>query len=291
MNLGYEDLAATASVVGDTVLISGQVRCPFEANNTAAGGSFTNPDVSVGNLTIDNASVYFSPTTGPQTLDIGSCWMNYGTLSGSDNFVFSGPLTLGSFSTLVGAAGSAADAYGGIEFGGLYLPYPQTLDGRTLNNHATATFDSGGVTFLDGATFNNLDGATFLDRATSFGHGIAAGTGGGAFNNNGSYVDSGNYVSSIGVPFINTGTVDVQAGTLSLGNATNSGTVTVSSGTTLGVGSYTQTAGAHRAQRRHDQWWLRQCQRRCAFGLRHDQRLRRQLPAWSSPGVPASQAF
>jgi hypothetical protein len=131
-----------------------------------------------------------------------------------------------------------------VEFGGNYLPYPQTLDGRTLNNHATAAFDSGGVSFVNGATFNNLAGATFLDRATTFGHGFGNGSGAGAFNNAGAYVKSGAYGSSVGIPFLNSGSVDVQQGSLGLNNAANSGTVTVENGATLGVGAYTQAAGA-----------------------------------------------
>jgi len=46
------------------------------------------------------------------------------------------------------------------------------------------------------------------------------------------------------VPFTNNGAVSVQEGELDLSTAANSGTVTVATGTALGVGRYTQTAGS-----------------------------------------------
>ena len=140
MNLGYEDLAATTSVVGDTVSINGQVRCPFHANTTTASGTFTNPNVSVGNLAVEYGSVLdFSPTTGPQTLAIGNLGFNYfSTLQGSDNFAVSGTLTTYTQCTILGSAGSSLTA-NDVVFG----PGDWTLDGRAMTATGTVTWASG----------------------------------------------------------------------------------------------------------------------------------------------------
>ena len=166
MNLGYEDLAATTSVVGDTVSINGQVRCPFHANTTTASGTFTNPNVSVGNLAVEYGSVLdFSPTTGPQTLAIGNLGFNYfSTLQGSDNFAVSGTLTTYTQCTILGSAGSSLTA-NDVVFG----PGDWTLDGRAMTATGTVTWASGpgqngetpGVVMADGATFTSQ--GTFID--------------------------------------------------------------------------------------------------------------------------------
>ena len=241
------------------------MRGPFSANTTTVGGSqapnaveiqgttaFTNPATVVGDLTvIGSITAEFSPTTGPQTLALGSVdLVSFATLTGTDNFTVSGPLTMGTAVTLGGPAGSVLDAYGGVDFDG--SGSISTLDGRTLNNYAAATWQSGDVAFANGAVFNNLAGATFLDEVTSvsfqnFGDALDVENpfqpGSGLFNNAGSFIQQGPLGTNFFAPFANTGSVDVQVGTLDLFiGATNAGTVTVAAGATLSVGRCTQTA-------------------------------------------------
>jgi hypothetical protein len=254
MYLGYQDLAATASVTGDIVAVSGQVRCPFHVSGTATLGqattSITNPDTSLANIDI----VVFSDvafrtgqtiTTGNLTVDAGSM------LTGTDSFVVQQALAMPGdrLDTRIVNAGAGAmtiDAYGPVSI------TSGTLDGVTFNNHHTTTFASSdanhysNLIFLDNTIFSNLAGATVTDDGGMYGssNGNFA-PGSGQFNNAGSYV-----VTAPGafpgwfVPFLNTGSVDVQQGSLGLSNATNSGTVTLAYGTSLGAGSYSQTAGS-----------------------------------------------
>ncbi len=132
--------------------------------------------------------------------------------------------------------------------------FPLTLDGVVLENAGTAALTlancCGGVLALEnGAGINNSVTGSF---AVQGGDGVARITSDGTatfFENEGSLTaasfDSA-FANTIEPAFTQTasGTVDVQQGTLGLNNAMNAGIVTVSSGTSLGVGSYTQTAGS-----------------------------------------------
>jgi hypothetical protein len=259
MNLGYEDLATTASVTGDTVSIgvtetspAGQVRCPFHAKNTTACGMFTNPNVSVGNLTVAyDSTLDFSPNTGPQTLPIGNLsFIYYGILQGTDNFAVSGTLTTDQGCTLLGSVGTSLTA-DNITI----VPGSITLDGRAVTATGTVTWESDptvieeSVATADGSTFTSE--GTFIDQAPA-GAGHSWGTqypdengiGTGSFTNLGSYVKQGPAVSEFRIPFNNSGSINVQAGTLNLSAARNSRTVTVASGAILGSDGYAQDAGA-----------------------------------------------
>jgi hypothetical protein len=167
-------------------------------------------------------------------------------LATAGDLTVNGLLTLGIGGALSGSG--SVDAYGGVVLDG-----NNTLTATALNNHAAASWDvstGASVTLDSGATFNNLAGASFAvsgNNSNTCCGGIAAGDGSAvAFDNAGSFTSTSTlaFGFDIQVPFNNSGTVNVQRGTLGLSNATNSGTVRISSGTTLGVGSYTQTAGA-----------------------------------------------
>jgi Bacterial Ig-like domain (group 3) len=178
-------------------------------------------------------------TTGALTLD------PVAYLTGTDSFVASGPLTM-SYGSHLSTSGTV-DAYGGLTIDA--NPYVPALSGTTLNNHGTATLDTTAgaqVFLLQGATINNLAGATF----TIIGPGgalVDQDNSAVAFNNAGTLtcdVSTGGDFDMSSVAVANSGWVDVQQGTLGLGNVTNSGTVTVTRGTNLNVGDYTQTGGS-----------------------------------------------
>src|SRR4051812_15066781 len=114
---------------------------------------------------------------------------------------------------------------------------------RTLQNNGTATWSAGPLQ-MNGGVFNNNGSFTAGTAGTLqfYGTGGAAN----AFNNTGTFVKQGagaiNFtVSSTGVSFNNTGSVDVQAGTLSFSaGGSNSGSIALTAGTTLGLsGAYT----------------------------------------------------
>jgi hypothetical protein len=99
-----------------------------------------------------------------------------------------------------------------------------------------------GLSLEDGASVDNQQGSSFtvVSSAQISSDGSAI-----VFANEGTLVpdlsDSG--TSTFTVPLINTGSVNVQQGTLNLSTATNSGSVTVATGASLGANGYTQTAG------------------------------------------------
>ncbi len=184
-------------------------------------------------LALATASTPVTLTTGTLTIDGGS------TLTGTDSFVANGLLSIGG-NTVLTLPGTV-DTYGGVSFGGT-----TTLEGVTLNNHSgsTATLDVGlGSVHLDGgAVINNLAGGTF-SVVGSTGTNSRDTDGSGSFTNAGTLTNT-SQGGAIEVPFTNTGSVNVQQGTLGLGVTTNSGAVAVTAGASLGVESYTQTAGS-----------------------------------------------
>ena len=180
------------------------------------------------------------------TITTGDLTIYDAGLSGTDSFVVYGTLTLDAADFTIandGTAPMAIDAYGGIDFSG----DSGTLDDVTLNNHATCTYQNDPVESLvylnQGAVFNNLAGATFLDESSGTVFGASGSSG--QFNNAGAYIRTAPGSIDFGVPFNNSGSVVVQAGDLELdAGATNSGEIVIDSGATLGAGSYTQTAGS-----------------------------------------------
>jgi hypothetical protein len=179
----------------------------------------------------------FSPAT-PVTLTVPTLSVDFGTLTGTDSFVVTGPSLL-TVATLSGSG--TIDADGNVRFDSV-----STLDGRTFNNHAAAATnpnDPGIINFANNAVFNNLAGATFDDTvAGTIGDLGQAGT----FNNAGSFTTSaGTGTTVIGVPFNNAGSMVFESGNLTFGAIlANSGDVTIASGASLAENGYSQTNGA-----------------------------------------------
>jgi len=112
---------------------------------------------------------------------------------------------------------------------------------RTFDNFGTATWNTGGI-WTGAGTFNNH--GTFT--VSSGGALVLAGSSSNAFNNLGTFIKSGtgSLTADPAKPFNNSGTVDVQAGTLTLrGGGTNHGVIQSSAGTTLVLGANTTTGG------------------------------------------------
>jgi hypothetical protein len=99
-------------------------------------------------------------------------------------------------------------------------------------------------TLINGAVITNLAGATFdLQTDNTF----TGATSTAAFNNAGTFLKSNSSGVFYFIPaFNNSGTVDVQTGTLFLaGGGTNSTTITVEAGATMGFGTGACTLAAN----------------------------------------------
>jgi hypothetical protein len=143
------------------------------------------------------------------------------TLTGSGNLTVTG-LFSWTAGTLAGPVGSSLTAQGGMTLGG-----SMSLDGRTLNNAATATWAASPIVLdtFNGPTINNLAGATFTIRGDE---------------------NLGYFQTGATPVFNNAGLLDLQAvgdGILIHMAIQNSGTIQVDSGTVF-LGTYVQTAGS-----------------------------------------------
>jgi hypothetical protein len=117
---------------------------------------------------------------------------------------------------------------------------PRGLAGRTLNNSATATWtEAGALIIRSGGVWNNLAGSTFLIQGDATLDSSSVFQSPGRFNNAGLLQKMGSSgTTTIGLAVNNTGVVDVETGTLSLGGSPNS------SGSAASSGAYTVAAGA-----------------------------------------------
>jgi hypothetical protein len=185
------DLVGPVGSVGATLTISGSTTTNFYRNNISTSTATMSGGVllGVGGLMV----------TGLMT------WTG-GTMSGT------GSTTIGPGATLV-----------------INGPGTKVLDGRTLNlqSGASATWTgTGNIDLNNGAVINNQQGATFnvqIDQNVRTNGALAA------FNNNGTFLESTSTgTSTISAQFNNTGSVEVQTGTLVLaGGGTSTGTFAV----------------------------------------------------------------
>ncbi len=253
----YDEVLAPSSVICSAGTV-GLNLCTEAGSFSAAGGtfaddsSFTGPVLGVGtSLGISNTngtglSVRFAPAVGgPVKLTAGTLTIDpSATLTGTDSFGVDGLLTLSAGSQL--SVSGTLDANDGMDLGGDVV-----IQGTTLNNHGTAIWngDIGGDSLSGGAVINNVVGATFVaSGGNSFG--IGAGDGSAvAFNNFGTFMSSTApaYQVAVTVPFVNTGTVVLQQGTLSLngnGSTPSTGSFTAAAGTALSLSDLVLTPGS-----------------------------------------------
>jgi hypothetical protein len=248
---GAQQLTNSSSINADNVVFAGASVADAGSYSATSGTStqvatvsFTGSVASVGALSLAyNDIATFSPASGPAatltlaSLDLeGAPSSGMPTLTGTDSFVVSGLFTWNR-GTVSGSGSLIAN--GGITLEGNL----DILDTRTLTNTATAAWTSGNVTLQNGAVFNN--------NGTLNAQGVAgnweAGTGPmPTFSNAGIVQKSGGSgVINVGVAFTNTGTVQVQSGTLYLaGPFSNFAGSTLTGGTYL-IGATLQFNGAN----------------------------------------------
>ncbi|MBI1296751.1 hypothetical protein GC175_17485 [bacterium] len=103
------------------------------------------------------------------------------------------------------------------------------------------TWKSGDISLHNGAAIHNLSSATFVDQLTGK-RDIRHDNSGQLerFINEGTFIKSGPPFTGVNVAFDNSGTVEVQRGTLGLfGGGSNSGTIDIGEGATMAIrGSY-----------------------------------------------------
>ncbi len=251
----FSAAAGTYLTLGNMVLAPGSAICSdgsvvlagvteegnYSAGTTVTyGATFTGPVLGLGSsLVVAQYECSFAPAVGgPVTLTTGTLTIDpNSTLTGTDSFVVNGLLTLGPGSQL-GVSGTV-NAYGGLAL----TDGPVTIQATTLNNYGTATWDLGPTASIQldaEAIINNMADATFETIGdASGGNSIEAGDSSAvAFNNTGNFTSSALGRVYIYLPFVNTGSIDVQQGYLDVPDFTGSGTVTVASGASFnGSGS------------------------------------------------------
>ena len=197
-------LTATSAVVGDgNVLFSSD----FFGGTTTVAGLYA----VTGATTITGGTVNF-----PQDITFPALTMSGGSLAGFGNVTVAGLLTWNG-GTMTGPGTTFAN--GGITMNLTGFSTP-TLDGRTLANAGNAIWSGlNNLSASNGAVFNNLEGATFTITSNTV---FASNFGGDTprFNNAGTVIKTGSSgTTRFNVAFVNTGTLDVETGTLELAGA------------------------------------------------------------------------
>ncbi len=270
LSFSGQSFTTTSSITGDTVSFSdGDTVAGSYSAQTATvihfgfGGAeeFTGTVSSVGSLTFvpDNEGrgggiADFSLSSGPATLTLSSLTLtDRATLTGADSFVVTGAFNW-TDGTLAGPSGTSLTRLGGIaldEGPDAASTHPLVLDGRTLNNGdpthtgVSASLTGGGVALEDDAIFNNFgsfDVSPPPYRATSrYTRPTPRSTTMASLSvrrqRHRRLHDLRRAVQQQRFGPRRTGWIEPV-------DATNTGTVMVASGTTLGVGSYTQTGGS-----------------------------------------------
>jgi hypothetical protein len=195
-------LSGSYAVTDSTTVTSGTVNITGEVSSVGS------------TLSVQNGTANFSSgeSIGVTTLSIAA-----GNLTGSDTITVSGMLSW-TGGTMSGTGSTIAN--GGIAISG--TP-GKVLNGRTLTNNGMATWSGGTLTAQGSAVINNPVTSSFDIRGDVT---LNVSTGSGTFNNGGMLVRTTTTgTATIEIPLSNTGTVDVQSGTLRF------------------TSTYTQTAG------------------------------------------------
>jgi hypothetical protein len=210
----------------------------------ATGAVTTSGAVSLENLSIPGGTV----TVNAASLTTANLNLtNRGTLTGRGDVTVTGNL-FWVIGTMSGTGQTTLEGTSTL-MGGFF----SLLQDRTVNNDGVAVFahatSGDGIDIFGAGVWNNDAGATSILPDTGGVGDFIAGQSA-AFHNAGLLQKTGTGTSTISVPLTNTetGTLEIQAGTLSLGffpgPFQTAGTVTIAAGSTFLVGSYTQTAGA-----------------------------------------------
>ena len=197
-----------------------------------------------GNHTLNNVTTSGLGTLQISTENVGAdafVAINGGTHTSA--FVLSGSTLGGTDHTFQGNSswtgggitGAAATTFGGT----LAITGANSKaigGGRTINAGNTTWSGSTGanntISLANASVFNNT--GVFADANTFDSSIVAGGGGGGTFNNSGLFTKQSNTTTALGVVFNNTGTLNVNAGTLLMGGGgTNTGVFNIADGAKL----------------------------------------------------------
>lgn len=199
--------------------VNGAGTCSFTGGTTNVGGGYNMTTTNISS----NGNVNFNGTA----TTVGGT-QSAGTLSGTGTFNITGIFTL-SNGTIEGSGATAVAAGGRLNVTGAI-----THRARTLNNSGLVVWTGGSSTWSigDSAIINNLAGATFDIQTDADMPFFGSGAG---FNNSGTLRKSaGSGETSLSVVFFNSGTLDIQTGTLKFGSGSvftqNAGSTLLSGG-------------------------------------------------------------
>lgn len=162
---------------------------------------------------------------------------NGGTLSGSGSLTTSVLNWLSGTQTGNGITTVSGDAIIGSETYDLQYLGSSSSSGRTLNLNGDSSFQNAELYMGGGSVINN--NGTLTSKGTH--NGIYSNGAVGTFNNAGSFVQDATYSTMMMLTFNNTGSVNVQSGTLDLTGGTSTGSFTTQSGQTLQFGYANET--------------------------------------------------
>jgi hypothetical protein len=247
LEIGARGLTLThgASLSAAHVEQTGGVTLASDAIANATGNTYTITAASgravilasIGTGAFTNAGSLVA--NGAGTADIATAFTDNGTASATAGTLLLAGALSGS-GTLSAGGGALIEINGGGSFAGA-LTGTGTLDigGRGLTFTTGASLSvaslqqSGSVTLASDAV-TNATGSTYTIAAASGATDLLNSSGtGSSFTNAGTFATSGTGTHTVNVAFINSGTVNANAGTLSfLGAVTNSGTIDAASGLT-----------------------------------------------------------
>jgi hypothetical protein len=216
-SLGTHTITGTVGGSGSVEFVGGTI----DVNSTYSSGG--NTSITGGAVNFNAAATTGGATSvagGTANFNAASSTQNYtqtfGTLGGTDNltvngtFAWSGGTMSGSGQTALASTATGAISYTGFTI---------LLDQRSLANEGTMTQESSSTLYVsNGGTVDNSGTWDFAGDS----NGVYNGDGfAGGFTNSGQLLKSaGSGVSSINIPVTNSGTVEVQAGTLSFASFT-----------------------------------------------------------------------
>jgi hypothetical protein len=152
------------------------------------------------------------------TFQGASTWTG-GTITGASSTTFGSTLAISGTGTKVINGGRTVNTAGDT-----------TWSGNTAANNNAISIAGAGI----------LNNTGIFTDANAFDSTISTGNGGGTFNNSGTFNKQSNTTTALTVAYHNTGTTNVNAGTMRVSTAfTNQGTITVDSGATFFVANAT----------------------------------------------------
>jgi formylmethanofuran dehydrogenase subunit C len=223
----------TSTQAGSVVLADGAVLRFSGGAHLINGASFTG--AAGGTVQITNGTVTFAaPTaiTGPTLSHTGGVLNGAGTITVSGAASFTGGTQTGAGTTIIQGATSFGASYN--------LSDDRVLElrgGATTATAFTINLDSGGAAGF--GTLRNAVGSTFVDSTATTSN-FSTNSSPSLFDNLGTYRKSGAGTTSFGTGFDNSGTLDIQSGTVSFNeNSTQSGSITLANGAVLRFGGGT----------------------------------------------------